>query len=293
MYDWDDLRIFLAASRAETLSGAAQRLLLDAATVGRRLSRLEAALKTTLFTRSPGGLKLTAAGLRLLDAATAAEAALEAAGRATEGDVGGGTVRLSVTEGFGTAIVAPALPALRAARPGLRIELAAQTELLSPSKREADVAVTLSAPSSKRLLVEPLTEYRLGLYASGAYLEKAGAPENIADLRRHEIVGYVDDLLHAPELRYLDEVLPELRPTLSSSSIRAQRQMLLAAGGIGVLPFFLATGLTRVLADEVQLTRRFWLSTHRDVADTARVRVVRDWLKKEVKRNFKRLTEPQ
>lgn len=291
MYDWDDLRIFLAAARAESLSGAAQRLVIDAATVGRRLSRLEASLKATLFTRSPGGLGLTAAGQHLLEAAIQAEAAMEAAGRATEGDVVGGIVRLSVAEGFGAAIVAPGLPAFRAAHPGLRIELAAQSGFLSTSKREADIAVTLSAPSSKRILVEPLTEYALGLFAAPDYLARAGAPRTIAALRNHEMVGYIDDLLYAPELRYLDEVLPQLMPTLTSSSIRAQREIVAAGGGIAVLPFFLASGLKRVLPDKVKLTRRFWLSTHRDVADTARVRAVRDWLKQEVQRNARRLLE--
>jgi DNA-binding transcriptional LysR family regulator len=35
----------------------------------------------------------------------------------------------------------------------------------------------------------------------------------------------------------------------------------------------------RVLPDEVLLERRFWLSTHRDVHDTARGRAVRAWLR--------------
>ena len=98
-------------------------------------------------------------------------------------------------------------------------------------------------------------------------------------LARFDIVGYIDDLIYAPELRYLDEVLPQLRPALASSSIRAQREVIAAGGGIGVLPSFLAGDLSPVLADDVRLTRRFWMSTHRDVADTARARAVRHWLK--------------
>jgi DNA-binding transcriptional LysR family regulator len=139
-------------------------------------------------------------------------------------------------------------------------------------------------------VVEPLTDYRLGLYASNAYLERAGIPRDVEALSGFEIVGYVDDLIYAPELRYLDEVLPKLRPTLSSSSIRAQREILLAGGGIGVLPDFMSQGLRQVLADRVRLTRRFWISTHRDVADTARVRVLRTWVKDLVSKNQSRLS---
>jgi DNA-binding transcriptional LysR family regulator len=290
MHDWDDLRIFLAAARSGSLAAAAQRLGVDPATVGRRVTRLETSLRSTLFVRSIKGLQLTSAGARLLDAGLEAEAVMEAAGRSDGAEVVAGTVRLSVAEGFGSEIIAPALPALRIARPGLRIELAANAGFLSASNREVDMAVTLSAPNAARLVVEPLTDYRLGLYASDTYLERAGSPADVDALADFEIVGYVDDLIYAPELRYLDEVLPNLRPTLSSSSIRAQREMLLAGGGIGVLPDFMSQGLRQVLADRVRLTRRFWISTHRDVADTARVRVLRTWVKDLVSKNRARLS---
>jgi len=72
-------------------------------------------------------------------------------------------------------------------------------------------------------------------------------------------------------------VLPGLVPSLASSSILAQREIILAGGGVGVLPCFLAEGLVRVVP-EVLLRRRFWVSTLREVAATARVRGVRDWL---------------
>jgi DNA-binding transcriptional LysR family regulator len=278
-FDWDDLRIFIAAARAGSLGLAAQRLGVDSATVGRRVARLETALKATLVIRSSSGLELTAAGARLLEAAGAAEMAMDEAARAGEADVVGGTVRLSVAEGFGSVILAPALPALRASRPGLRIELAAQSGFLSATRREVDLAVTLSAPSDARLVVEPLTDYQLGLYAAPDYLERAGSPPTVGALQDFELVGYVEDLIYAPELRYLDEIHPGLRPSLASSSIRAQREMIAAGGGIGVLPCFMAQGLAPVLAHQVRLRRRFWTGAHRDVSDTARVRALRQWLR--------------
>ncbi|HRO05024.1 MAG TPA: LysR family transcriptional regulator, partial [Terricaulis sp.] len=86
-YDWDDLRLFLAATRAGTLAGAGARLGVDAATVGRRLARLETALRSTLFVRSPSGIQLTAAGSRLMAAALEAEASTEAVSRAAEPNI--------------------------------------------------------------------------------------------------------------------------------------------------------------------------------------------------------------
>ena len=279
MFDWDDLRIFLAAARSRSLAAAGQRLGIDTATVGRRVARLETALKSTLLVRSRAGLQLTAAGAQLLAAGVEAEAAMEQAARVARPDVVAGTVRISASEGFGTIVLAPALPALAAQRPGLRVELAATSGFLSPSRREVDMAITLSAPEAHRLVVEPLTAYQLALYGSPAYLERRGRPSSVEDLRNHQVVGYVTDLIYAAELSYLDEVLPGLAPALASSSIRAQREMILAGGGLGVLPCFMAQGLVRVLETDVLLERRFWLSTHHDVHDTARMRVVRTWLR--------------
>ena len=290
MFDWDDFRIFIAAARSGSFGSAAARLNIDAATVGRRVARLETAINATLVVRSKSGLQLTAAGARLLEIGMDAEAAMEAVKHAGRSDAVSGTVRISVAEGFGTTIVAPALADLRAQRPGLRIELAAHAGFLSPTRREVDMAVTLSVPEHTRLAVEPLTDYQLALYASKAFLKRAGRPETVNDLKSFDIVSYVDDLLYAPELRYLDEISPRLQPALSSSSIRAQREIVLSDGGIGILPCFMAQGLERVLPDAVLLQRRFWMSSHRDVSDTARVRAVKRWMRDLVAKHQGQLT---
>lgn len=264
MFDWDDLRVFVACARAGSLGRASKQLGIDPGTVGRRLARLESALKATLVVRSTAGLQLTSAGAQLMRVGLDAETAMIEAGQVGRVDVIGGTVRISTAEGFGGAILAPALPALVGRHPGLRIELAAHAGFLSPTRREVDMAVTLSAPESPRLAIETLTRYQLALYASAGYLDRAGAPRSVDDLPRFQIIGYVDDLIYAPELRYLDEVLPNLGPLLACSSIQAQNAIIRADGGIGVLPCFMADGLTRVLADQVLIERRFWLSVHRE-----------------------------
>ena len=279
MFDWDDLRVFIAAARGGTTAAAAQRLGLDATTVGRRIAALESALKATLFIRTRSGLQLTATGARLLETAGSAEIAMNVAAEIAQADAVAGAVRISAPEGFGAQILAAALPGLSRRHPHLSIELIANPGLLSPLKREVDMAITLSAPLSTRLLVEPLTDYQLGLFAAPDYLAARGVPAAVEALSKHDLVGYVEDQIYAPELRYLEEINPALRTRLASSSLRAQRQMIGAGGGIGVLPCFMAAGLERVLAREVRLTRRFWISTHRDVAATARVRAVRNWLK--------------
>jgi DNA-binding transcriptional LysR family regulator len=280
MFDWDDLRVFIAAARAGTAAAAAARLNLDATTVGRRLAGLESALKATLFVRGRSGLQLTAMGARLLETAAAVETAMNAVAEAGRADLVSGTVRISASEGFGGRILAPALPELCARHQDLRIELIANPGFMSPLKREVDMAVTLSASQNVRLLVEPLTDYELGLFAASAYLARCPNPDSVQALEGHDLVGYVEDQIYAPELRYLEEINPRLRARLSSSSLRAQQEIITVGGGIGVLPCFMAEGLVRVLPEAVRLRRRFWLSTHKEVAGTARVRAVRNWMKR-------------
>lgn len=279
-FDWDDLRVFIAAARAGSATSAAQRLGLDATTVARRIAALETALKATLFVRARTGLQLTAAGGRLMQTALLAESAMNEVADLGQHDLIAGTIRISASEGFGSQILAPALVGLRSRYPGLSLELIANPGFLSPLTREVDMAITLSPPKSDRLLVEPLTEYELGLFASSDYLSGSGLPKDAEDLKHHQMVGYVQDQVYAPELLYLEEINAGLRAALASSSIRAQLQIISAGGGVGVLPCFMAAGLERVLAGEVRLKRRFWMATHRDVAMTARVRAVRDWLKR-------------
>jgi DNA-binding transcriptional LysR family regulator len=201
--------------------------------------------------------------------------------RTAVGETGGGVVRISTSEGFGTAIIAPAVPELVAKRPKLQLEIVAMPGFLSPAMREVDIAITLGPPQDARLSIEKLTDYTLGLYAEKTYLARHGSPQKVDELRRHCVVGYIDDLLYANELRYLDDILPGLKPSISSSSIRAQQEIIARGVGIGVLPCFMAETspqLTRVFPDTVRVTGTFWLSARRDVLQTARVRQVKNWI---------------
>jgi DNA-binding transcriptional LysR family regulator len=107
-------------------------------------------------------------------------------------------------------------------------------------------------------------------------------------MREHALIGYIDDLLYANELRYLDEIYPALKPSISSSSIRAQLEIVRAGGGIAVLPRFMAEtgepGLVRILAREAVIVRTFWMSARREVQQTARVKRVRKWIRETVER---------
>lgn len=286
--NWDDLRIFLAVARGSTMAAAAQRLDIDATTVGRRLSRLAASLDTTLFEAGPGGQVLTERGRRLLAyAETVEQAAVEARSELT-GERGtlAGTVRVSVSEGFGTWVVARHLAGFRETHPGITIDLVANSGFLNPSKREADLAIMLNRPARGPLITRQLSEYRLKLYASHDYAAQVGLPATPAELHGHALIGYIPDLIYADALRYLDEIEKDLEPTVRSSSINAQHGLTAASAGISVLPCFIGDqdpGLVRVLDAHVDIARSFWIVVHKDVRRLARVSAFIDWLNRLVR----------
>ncbi|MDD3798951.1 MAG: LysR substrate-binding domain-containing protein [Novosphingobium sp.] len=279
--DWSDYQAFLAIARAGQLARAAAALRVDATTVGRRLRRLEARLGATLFEQTREGQVLTEAGERLL--AAVEQMAQAASGISEESGDGGlsGTLRISVSEGFGTWFLANRLPEFADSHPGLTLDLVASTGFLSPSKREADIAVVLSRPKAGPVIARKLSDYALRLYACPAYLAEAGTPGRAADLAQgHRLVGYIPDLLYAPELRYLDEIHPGLAATIRSSSISAQQRLLAQGAGIGVLPCFMGDGdpaLVPVLPER-RIARTFWIVTHKDTHNLARVRAGAKWL---------------
>ena len=284
--NWDDLRVFLALARAGRLAGAARAAQQDATTVGRRVVRLEKALGCALFEHGSDGQTLTEQGRRLLAHAEAMEAAALAVGQASgPGGSVNGTIRVSASEGFGGSFVAPRLAGFATAHPGVEVELIASTGFLNPSRREADIAIMLARPKGGPLIAGKLTDYRLGMYASAAYLAETGPIETLHDLAGRTLVGYMPDLIYAPELRYLAEVDEHLESRLRSPSINAQASMIAGGSGCGILPCFLgdaARGLVRVLSDAVAIERRFWLVVHRDMRQIRRIAAFTTWLRDEV-----------
>lgn len=280
-FNWNDLRPFLAVARQGRLTAAAARLGLDHTTVARRLSALEEHLGARLFDRSPQGYTLTAQGERLLPHAEGVESltmrAVAELGDADQTLVG--AVRIGAPEGFGSYIIAPLLGQLADQHPLLEIQLIAIPGVLSLSKREADIAVTLSAPREGRLLTRKLTDYRLSLYATPDYLESRAPIQERADLQAHRFVGYIGDLLYAPELDYMQAPDVDIQVRLQSSNLIAQLQATLAGAGLCVLPDFIASQyptLQKVLPQSVGLTRSLYLVTHVDLKNLARIRIVRD-----------------
>ncbi|SFI60233.1 LysR family transcriptional regulator [Celeribacter neptunius] len=267
--NWDDLRVFLAVARTESLSGAGRQLKIDPATVGRRIARLEEGLGVTLFAKSPQGYELTRDGGRLLAHAEAAEQAvsLGAEDVSGEGDEGlKGVIRIGAPDGCANYVLPRVVARIAQQHPQLEVQIIAHPRLFNLSKREVDLAVSVSAPTSGRFLVQRITDYHLSLAAMRWYLRQHAPIETPGGLKGHKMVGYVPDLIFDKELDYIEEIGLG-RVDFSSNSVSVQLNMIRAGLGLGVihdfcLPF--VPGLQRVLPETIRLKRAFWLVRHAD-----------------------------
>ncbi|MGI3164501.1 LysR family transcriptional regulator [Pseudooceanicola sp. 200-1SW] len=273
--NWDDLRVFLAVARRESLSAAARGLRIDPATVSRRIARLEEETGAVLFAKSPQGYALTEAGARLMAHAVQAEAALlagqaEVAGQGAQGL--SGQIRIGAPDGVANFLLPDVCARILDENPELEIQIVALPRLFNLSRREADMAVTVSAPTAGRLLVQKVSDYHLTLAATRAYLDRHPPIRALDDLRGHRMVGYIPDMIFDKELDYLEEIGVS-RVKLASNSVSVQYHWVAGGAGLGILHDFSLPhhpDLVRVLPER-RLTRSFYLVRHQDDARLERL----------------------
>ena len=287
--DWDLIRSFLAVARAGKLTVAARRLKLNHATLSRRIAALEAALDTKLFDRLLTGYVLTVQGERLMARAEDMESSIFGIQTdvAAESAEVSGTVRIGSPDGFGTAFLAPRIGALAEAHPDLDVELVAMPRSFSLSKREADIAISLSPAPQGRLHARKLTDYELGVYAAATRSEDWRSIRSTEDLAGFAFINYIDDLIFAPELDYLPSIARGIEPRIRSSSLVAQKEAAAAGAGLCVLPCFLAGSdprLMRILPHKIRLIRSFYMMVHSDMRALPRIAVTTDFIARQVQR---------
>ena len=285
--NWDDARMFLAVARTGQILAASRRLGVNHATLSRRVSALEAALKTRLLIRRTNGCDLTAEG----DAFFRAAERMETEMLAVQASIGridtavAGTVRVGAPDGFGVSFLAPRLGRLTARHPELKIQLVPVPRSFSLSQREADIAITLERPEQGRLVSAKLTDYTLGLYASRDYLEENGTPETVEDLKAHRRVGYVEDLIFTASLNFTGEIMRSWDASFEISSATGQTEAVRSGAGVGILHDYIARQygeLVRLLP-ATSIRRAYWTTWHESARDLVRVRTVAEFVQELVR----------
>lgn len=294
--NWDDLRLFLGLARSGRVGASSKGLGVDPTTLIRRVKKLEDSLNCKLFELTTKGYVLTDRGVQLVSYIEKAEHAVLEAQSELNNERGNltGTVRVSVSEGFGTWFLAPLLVDFKRLYPNICIELVATNGFLNLTKREADIAILLERPTKGLLITKRLSDYQFNLYCHQALLTEHGEPKSLDELSDFNLVSYVPDLIYAPQLKFIEETALSQLNALRSTSINAQYQMLINGAGIGILPKFIAeqqSGLQRILENKMQMKRTFWLATHQENQNQAKFQVFITWLTEQVSLYKKRFLD--
>jgi DNA-binding transcriptional LysR family regulator len=288
---WDDLRVFLAVSRAGNLSKAGRLLGMDHATVGRRISALEFALETPVFERDRQGYRLNAQGREMLAHVEAVEANVLTLGDLLNGEQPGlaGHVRIATMEGIASLYLSEQFVDFKRRKPGIAVELVTSATDVRISHREADLFLGFFEPRGLNLDIERIGRFALHLYAHPDYLASSGTPRTIDELRQHRFVGYIDDLIQLDAVRWLEDAIDNPPIAFHSSSMIAQMFAAAAGAGIVMLPAFARAerfGLVRILAEQVAVTRDVWMSSHQYLRRVPRITAVAAFLTEVMARDY-------
>ena len=192
MYDWGDLKFFLATARRGSTLAAARELGVNQTTIARRIAALETALSIRLVDRNLDGYRLTEAGATILAQAERVANEAEAVERLVEQGKRdfSGVIRVTAPAVFAEVVLTPWLSEFIDIYPNIKIEVIAAEQFLDLARGEADIAIRGSRlPREPGILVRKLVDCPWGLYCSRAYAAKRGAPACEEELNDHLLIG--------------------------------------------------------------------------------------------------------
>lgn len=266
--NWDDLRFVLAVAETGSVAAAGRSLGVNHATVLRRIAGFETKRGMKIFDKTPNGYRVSPDRRALIEALRAAAVAMGQVDRLIDAeapDFSSG-IRITSTDTFCQFIIAPIIPTIEE-KLGIPISALSSNSHLDFSRLQADIAVRPSAQLSDELSGEIGAHFRFGLYAaSGDALPLLGLQGAIARSSAGDWIREKQDGKQS-------------RVTADSFAVLAQ----LAAAGQGraILPVFLGDstpGLHCIDAlDELDAVP-IWVASHRDVANSGRLRRARSMI---------------
>ena len=164
--------------------------------------------------------------------------------------------------------------------PEISLELVALPQNYSLAAREVDIAITLDRPQFGNIAVRKLTDYVLQFFGTADYFKAFGRPASLEEMAGHALCGYIPQLLFTPLLDYLVFDGIRLNPTIRSTSIVAQLEMVRSGTALGMLPVFMCAdqpSLQPILKAH-SVTRSYWLTVHDDLRGVERIRIISEAL---------------
>jgi DNA-binding transcriptional LysR family regulator len=281
--DWSLWRSFGAVVEHGSLSGAARSLGLSQPTLGRHVEALEQALGATLFERTLQGLRPTDTALRLYEPVAGAQRALAEAALMAAGSASAltGSIRITASAVTSHYLLPPLLRDLRDSFPQIAIELVPSDTAENLLLREADIAVRMFRPTQLELITRKLGEVPIVACAHESYLERRGTPRVLDDLLDHDLIGFDRSDLIIDTARRLGFELKRTDFIVRSDSQTAMWELTRAGLGISFAQAGLvgdAPGMVAILPEFNIPPLEVWLTTHRELFTSRRIRVIYDRL---------------
>ena len=288
MFDWDDLRYFLAVARQGSTIAAGRALQVNQSTVHRRLTVLEHRIGRPLVKRHPTGYRLTELGEVMVAYAEGVEQAVQAFEQQLEAmrRDAVGVVRVTCPEPIIYRITQSSLlDRFHARYPGIRVEFVMSDKYLDLAKGEVDVALRSGDTDDNELVGRKIADSIWAVYASRTYVEQHGRPGRVEDLERHPLVGFDETMANHRASKWLRQVAPGGKIVARNDSVLGL--VYAAKAGMGVAPLPTALGdaeadLVRVLGPIPELARIWRLLTTAELRHTPRVAAFFDFIVEEI-----------
>jgi DNA-binding transcriptional LysR family regulator len=170
---------------------------------------------------------------------------------------------------------------MRTELPEIQVELVVSNSVSNLLRREADIALRMLQPDQASLVARRIANVTLGAYAHREYLRRRGTPRQHTELLRHELVGHDrDETLLRGFSQFGHAVQPE-NFAFRTDDLIAYWEAVRAGLGIGFLPDYLAQRdpqLRKVLPSLKIPPLPIWLTVHREIRTSPRIRAVFDFL---------------
>jgi len=284
MFNWDDLKYFLAMVEEGSLSAAARKLSVSQPTLSRRLTALEDDIGAELFSRTRTGLEVTTLGEQLIIHTRHMQDDVHAVERLISGHDNNlqGSVVISCSETIGADWLVKNIRPFQEKYPDITIEIMTSNATSDLLRREADIALRMFRPIQKDLVAKKTIVMNYGYYASHDYIERYGKPEQFADLKDHRVILPHDDLLiYTAKQGRLKTGAFNSEPIFRSNNLLTLESAVRHGLGIGAHSCLLAhstPNIVRLFDDNIIFSRDIWLVSHAELRRSARIRVTFDYL---------------
>jgi DNA-binding transcriptional LysR family regulator len=195
----ESMATLLAAVEAGSLSAGSRKLGMPLATVSRKVSELEAHLRTRLVNRTSRRLTLTEAGRSYVAACKRILEDIGEAERAATGEYVAPRGDLTITAPivFGRLHVLPVAIEFLKAYPEINLRVSLADRVVNLREDDVDLAIRIGELPDSSLIATRVGSTRRVVCGSPAYFAKRGTPKSPGDLSAHDCITF--DGLMSPD----------------------------------------------------------------------------------------------